>query len=40
MSTLNLWEVTAIAGMILVVWFALLGWKLMTPSRARFGRRG
>jgi hypothetical protein len=33
-------EVVAILSAIVVVWFALLGWKLMTPTRARFGRRG
>jgi hypothetical protein len=31
-------EVAAIVALIVAVWFALLGWKLMTPSRARFGR--
>ena len=40
MSALDLLEVLAAFGLIVVVWFLLLGWKLLTPSRPRFGRRG
>lgn len=31
-------EIAAIVALIVTVWFALLGWKLLTPSRARFVR--
>lgn len=39
MNTFSVWEVAIIIAEILAVWFILLGWKLLTPSRARFGRR-
>jgi len=39
MSTLSLWEVAVIIAEILAVWFVFLGWKQLTLSRARFGRR-
>jgi hypothetical protein len=40
MSAPDLLEVAAMFGVIVVVWFALLGWKLLAPCRARFGRHG
>lgn len=40
MSALDVLEIITAFGLIVCVWFVLLGWKLMTPSRARFGRRG
>lgn len=38
MSAIDVLEVVAAFALIVGVWFALLGWKLVTPSRARFGR--
>lgn len=40
MSALDLLEVLAAFALITAVWFGLLGWKLVTPSRPRFGRHG
>jgi hypothetical protein len=40
MPASELLEVVAIFGLIVAVWFALLGWKLLTPTRDRFGPRG
>jgi hypothetical protein len=31
-------EVAEIIGVLVVVWFLLLGWKLLVPSRPRLGR--
>lgn len=40
MSAQDVLEIAAIIGVVVGVWFLFLGWKLRTPPRARFGRRG